>query len=98
MIVSQLVPFARSAGISTVAATYAISIGAIGNAGGRILSGWLSDTFGRLATLRSVILLSAIVTPLLFVFRQQPVLFYSPRAGSVLVLWDTTLGVCIDDG
>ncbi len=76
MIVSQLVPFARSAGISTVAATYAISIGAIGNAGGRILSGWLSDTFGRLATLRSVILLSAIVTPLLFVFRQQPVLFY----------------------
>src|SRR5437773_5327798 len=48
MTISQLVPFARSAGLTAAAATFAITVGAVGNAGGRILSGWLSDTLGRL--------------------------------------------------
>ena len=76
MTISQLVPFARNAGLGTAAATFAITIGAIGNAAGRILSGWLSDGLGRLATLRLMILLSAAAMPLLFWFRQELTLFY----------------------
>jgi OFA family oxalate/formate antiporter-like MFS transporter len=76
MTISQLVPFARSAGLGVGAATLAITVGAIGNAGGRILSGWLSDTLGRIATLRTMILVSAAAMPVLYVWRQQPLLFY----------------------
>ncbi len=60
MTISQLVPFARSVGLPATAATLTLLIGAIGNAGGRILSGWLSDAIGRLQTLRLMILVSAI--------------------------------------
>ena len=60
MTISQLVPFARSAGLGAAAATLAITVGAFGNAGGRILSGWLSDTLGRLTTLRAMVLASAV--------------------------------------
>src|SRR6185436_9029920 len=56
MTISQLVPFARSAGLGPAAATFAITVGAFGNAGGRILSGWLSDMMGRLTTLRVMVL------------------------------------------
>ncbi|HEY3128065.1 MAG TPA: OFA family MFS transporter [Acidobacteriota bacterium] len=76
MTISQLVPFARNAGLGAAAATFAITIGAIGNAGGRILSGWLSDSLGRLATLRLMILSSAVAMPLLFWLRRELVLFY----------------------
>jgi OFA family oxalate/formate antiporter-like MFS transporter len=76
MTISQLVPFARSAGLSAAAATLVITIGAFGNAGGRILSGWLSDTLGRLTTLRTMVLLSAITMPTWFALREQTVLFY----------------------
>ena len=76
MIISQLVPFARAAGFGAAAATFAITVGAVGNAGGRILSGWLSDTLGRLPTLRAMVLASAVVMPALFVWRQQAVLFF----------------------
>ena len=76
MVISQLVPFARAAGLSAAAATFAITIGAVGNAAGRILSGWLSDTLGRLTTLRVMVLVSAIVMPLLFAFRETVLLFY----------------------
>lgn len=76
MTVSQLVPFARSAGMGATAATLAITFGAVGNAGGRIVSGWMSDTLGRLTTLRVMVLLSAIATPMLFVLREQIVPFY----------------------
>lgn len=76
MTISQLVPFARSAGLSSAAATFAITVGAFGNAAGRILSGWLSDTLGRIATLRAMILLSALAMPALFAWRQQLGLFY----------------------
>ncbi len=76
MTISQLVPFARAAGLSAGAATFAITVGAVGNAGGRILSGWLSDTLGRLPTLRTMVLVSAATMPALFIWREQPVLFF----------------------
>lgn len=76
MTISQLVPFARSAGLSAAAATLAITVGAVGNAGGRILSGWLSDAMGRLTTLRVMVLCSAMAMPALFLFRQQALLLY----------------------
>ena len=76
MTISQLVPFARSAGLGAAAATFAITIGAVGNASGRILSGWLSDALGRLTTLQAMIGLSALAMPALFVWREQTVLFY----------------------
>jgi OFA family oxalate/formate antiporter-like MFS transporter len=60
MTISQLIPYARSVGLPATAATLTLLIGAIGNAGGRILSGWLSDAIGRLQTLRVMILVSAI--------------------------------------
>jgi OFA family oxalate/formate antiporter-like MFS transporter len=64
MVISQLVPFARSVGLA-VWGTTAIFIGAGGNAAGRILSGWMSDTFGRLNVLRLMIAVSAVAMPLL---------------------------------
>jgi OFA family oxalate/formate antiporter-like MFS transporter len=76
MTISQLVPFARSAGLGPAAATFAITVGAFGNAGGRILSGWLSDMMGRLTTLRVMVLASAVAMPALFIWRQDVLLFY----------------------
>ena len=76
MTISQLVPFAREAGLGVAAATFAITIGAFGNAGGRILSGWLSDTLGRLPTLRVMVMVSALTMPVLFAMREDLVLFY----------------------
>ena len=76
MTISQLVPFARRAGFGAAAATFAITVGAFGNAGGRILSGWLSDTLGRLTTLRVMILISAVAMPALFLWREEMGLFY----------------------
>ena len=67
MVISQLVPFARSQGIpSDVLATMGIFVGALGNASGRIFSGWMSDAIGRLNQLRLMIALSAIAMPILF--------------------------------
>ena len=77
MTISQLVPFARSAGLGAAAATFAITVGAVGNGGGRILSGWLSDAIGRLATLRTMVAISAVAMPALYVWREQPVLFFA---------------------
>ena len=84
MTISQLVPFARAAGLGAAAATFAITVGAIGNAGGRIVSGWLSDRLGRVTTLRVMVLLSAVAMPALFVWREQAALFYLLVA---LVYW-----------
>ena len=67
MVISQLVPFAKSRGISSAAlATMGLVVGALGNASGRILSGWLSDALGRLNTLRLMIGISAIAMPILY--------------------------------
>src|SRR5713226_6283676 len=65
MAISQLVPFARSVGLAAIAGT-AIVVGAVGNASGRILSGWLSDALGRLNVLRLMIGISAVAMPILY--------------------------------
>jgi len=60
MTISQLIPYGRSVGMPATAATLTLVLGAVGNAGGRIFSGWLSDAMGRLQTLRLMILVSAL--------------------------------------
>lgn len=65
MTISQLIPFAKSIGLPAAAATMALLIGAVGNASGRIFSGWMSDGIGRLQTLRLMILISAIAMPII---------------------------------
>jgi OFA family oxalate/formate antiporter-like MFS transporter len=66
MVISQLVPFAQRQGHPIGIATTAIFVGALGNASGRIFSGWLSDKIGRLNTLRLMIGISAIAMPILY--------------------------------
>jgi len=75
MVISQLVPFARDAGHSAAVAAFALTVGAIGSASGRVLSGWISDHAGRLNTLRVMLLVSASAMPMLFLFRDNVVLF-----------------------
>ncbi len=65
MVISQLVPFARSKGVPLALATTAIFIGAAGNASGRIFSGWMSDALGRLNVLRLMIGISAVAMVIL---------------------------------
>jgi len=77
MVISQLVPFARSAGHSAAVAAFALTVGAIGSASGRVLSGWMSDYAGRLNTLRVMLLVSACAMPLLFLFRENVAFFYA---------------------
>jgi OFA family oxalate/formate antiporter-like MFS transporter len=74
MTISQLSPFARTAGIVAPVAIFTIS--ALGNAGGRIFSGWMSDTLGRLRTLKTMVLMSAVAMPALFIWREQTLLFF----------------------
>ena len=76
MTISQLVPFAQSAGMTAAAAAVAVTVGAVGNAAGRIASGWLSDLIGRLMTLRMMILVSAFAMPALFAWREEAFLLY----------------------
>jgi MFS transporter, OFA family, oxalate/formate antiporter len=92
MAISQLIPFARSAGLGAAVATLALPVTATGNAGGRILSGWLSDSLGRLTTLRIMVLASAVAMPALFLWRQQPVLFFV-LAAAVYWCYGTQLSV-----
>jgi OFA family oxalate/formate antiporter-like MFS transporter len=67
MVISQLVPFAISRGISSnTLVTMALSVGALGNVLGRVLSGWMSDALGRLNVLRLMIAVSAITMPVLY--------------------------------
>jgi len=67
MVISQLVPFAKSVGIASAAiATMGLVVGAVGNASGRILSGWMSDALGRLNVLRLMIAISMIAMPILY--------------------------------
>jgi len=67
MVISQLVPFAKSVGIGSAAlATMGLVLGAAGNASGRILSGWMSDAIGRLNVLRLMIAISMIAMPILY--------------------------------
>jgi OFA family oxalate/formate antiporter-like MFS transporter len=67
MVISQLVPFARSAGIAAAAlSTMTLVVGAAGNASGRILSGWMSDRLGRINVLRAMIAISMVAMPFLY--------------------------------
>jgi len=67
MVISQLVPFAKSVGIPSAAlVTMSLVVGAVGNALGRILSGWMSDAIGRLNVLRLMIAISMIAMPILY--------------------------------
>src|SRR5215831_5182377 len=67
MVISQLVPFARSAGVAAAAlSTMTLVVGAAGNASGRILSGWMSDRLGRINVLRVMIGISMVSMPVLY--------------------------------
>jgi len=78
MVISQLVPFAKSQGIAAAAlATMTLVVGAAGNASGRILSGWMSDALGRLNVLRLMILISAIAMPILYAVGANVALLYT---------------------
>ena len=77
MVISQLVPFAKSMNIPSEALqTMTLIVGAAGNASGRIFSGWMSDTLGRLNVLRLMIGLSAIAMPILYVTGANVALLY----------------------
>jgi MFS transporter, OFA family, oxalate/formate antiporter len=77
MVISQLVPFAKSQGVSSAAlATMGLFVGAIGNASGRILSGWISDALGRLNVLRLMIAISAVAMPVLYAVGANVTLLY----------------------
>ena len=73
-------------------ATFALTVGAIGNAGARILSGWLSDRLGRLTTLRVMVLGCAVAMPALFVWRTESIPFYL-LVGLVYACYGTLLSV-----
>jgi MFS transporter, OFA family, oxalate/formate antiporter len=77
MVISQLVPFAKSVGIPGAAlATMGLVVGAVGNASGRILSGWMSDTMGRLNVLRTMIAISMVAMPILYLVGSNVTLLY----------------------
>ena len=77
MVISQLVPFAKSMKIPGEALqTLTIFVGAVGNASGRILSGWMSDTLGRLNVLRLMIGISMIAMPVLYLVGGNVALLY----------------------
>jgi MFS transporter, OFA family, oxalate/formate antiporter len=67
MVISQLVPFAKSMNIPGAALqVMSMIVGALGSALGRILSGWVSDRMGRLNVLRLMIGLSIVAMPMLY--------------------------------
>ena len=78
MVISQLVPFARSAGITGAAlSTMTLVVGAFGNASGRILSGWMSDRLGRINVLRTMIAISMFAMPALYAAGGEVALLYA---------------------
>ena len=85
MVISQLVPFARSVGIAAAAlSTMTLVVGAAGNAAGRILSGWMSDRLGRINVLRTMIGISAFAMPALYAAGSNVALLY---AAVFVVYW-----------
>jgi len=67
MVISQLVPFAKSVGVAAAALlTMTMVVGACGSASGRILSGWMSDKVGRINVLRLMIGISMVAMPALY--------------------------------
>ncbi|HCC58367.1 MAG TPA: hypothetical protein DEQ47_14130 [Solibacterales bacterium] len=85
MVISQLVPFAKSMGIAAAAlSTMTLVLGAAGNASGRILSGWMSDRLGRINVLRTMIAISIVAMPALYAAGSNVALLY---AGVFVVYW-----------
>src|SRR5438067_8651819 len=85
MVISQLVPFARSVGIAGAAlSTMTLVVGAFGNASGRILSGWMSDKLGRINVLRAMIGISMVAMPALYAAGSSVALLY---AAVFVVYW-----------
>jgi OFA family oxalate/formate antiporter-like MFS transporter len=77
MVISQLVPFAKSVGVGAAAlSTMGLIVGASGNASGRILSGWMSDKLGRINVLRAMIAISMVAMPLLYAAGGHVVMLY----------------------
>jgi MFS transporter, OFA family, oxalate/formate antiporter len=77
MVVSQLVPFAKSMGLAAAAlSTMTLVVGAFGNASGRILSGWMSDKLGRINVLRTMIAVSIFAMPALYAAGGDAALLY----------------------
>ena len=77
MVISQLVPFAKSMKIPGEALqTLTIFVGAVGNASGRILSGWMSDALGRLNVLRLMIGISMVAMPILYLVGGNVAMLY----------------------
>ncbi len=83
MVISQVLPFIRGVvpGIGGALAGTAVLVGALGNAGGRIFSGWLSDHLGRVRTLCLMVMVSAAVLPVL------------GRVNALALLWPALLVV-----
>ncbi|WP_321471859.1 OFA family MFS transporter [uncultured Paludibaculum sp.] len=85
MVISQLVPFAKSVGVGAAAlATMTLVVGAFGNASGRILSGWMSDRLGRINVLRVMIGICVAAMPALYAAGSNVVLLY---AAVFVVYW-----------
>jgi MFS transporter, OFA family, oxalate/formate antiporter len=85
MVISQLVPFAKSVGIAAASlATMTLVVGAVGNASGRILSGWMSDRLGRINVLRVMIGISMVAMPVLYAAGSNVALLY---AAVFVVYW-----------
>ena len=77
MVISQLVPFAKSVGLAAAAlSTMTLVVGAFGNASGRILSGWMSDRLGRINVLRAMIGISMLAMPALYAAGSEAALLY----------------------
>lgn len=85
MVISQLVPFAKSVGLAAASlSTLTLVIGAVGNASGRILSGWMSDRLGRINVLRTMIGISVVAMPALYAAGSNVALLY---AAVFVVYW-----------
>ncbi|MGI8991835.1 MAG: L-lactate MFS transporter [Bryobacteraceae bacterium] len=85
MVISQLVPFAKSVGIAAAAlSTLTLVVGAFGNASGRILSGWMSDRLGRINVLRTMIGICIVAMPALYAAGSNLPLLY---AAVFVVYW-----------
>jgi OFA family oxalate/formate antiporter-like MFS transporter len=77
MVISQLVPFAKSVGIAASAlSTMTLVIGAFGNSMGRIFSAWMSDRLGRINVLRTMIAIGMVATPALYAAGGNVLLLY----------------------
>jgi OFA family oxalate/formate antiporter-like MFS transporter len=85
MVISQVVPFAKSVGIAAGAlSTMTLVVGACGNASGRILSAWMSDRLGRINVLRVMIAVCMFAMPALYAAGNNVALLY---AAVFLVYW-----------